>query len=98
MTKNILILIVVASLVLFLWDRGVLMSRIQKIDWLNANVSNGSGNWVKMTDDELTQVYKPFALIKKGAKPDASEWLKVLDILKKYQINDALMISSIKNG
>lgn len=78
----IFVLLVVALIVL----RKKAISRIEIIDFMNAQVGHGKGIWVKLADDELRQVYKGFALVKQGVKPNDSEWLKIQDIFKKYNI------------
>lgn len=80
---TIVLLIVLAVVIL----RKKEVSRVEMIDYLNAEVGNSNGKWVAMQDDELRQVYKVFKLIKQSVKPTESEYLKATDILKKYNIS-----------
>lgn len=81
-TVVIIVLIIVALIVL----RKKAVSRVEIIDFMNAQVGNSNGKWTAMSDPELRQVYSSFALIKQGVKPSDSEFLKTQDILKKYSI------------
>ncbi len=85
--KNYLVVIVVLVIVALVVLRKKAISRIEIIDFMNAQVGNSNGKWVGMTDPELRQVYSSFALIKQGVKPTDSEFLKTQDILKKYSIS-----------
>ena len=82
--KEVLILIAILLVCIALKSR---QNRIDKIDFLNNNVGNVNGAWIEMSNDELNQVYKVFALIKQGVKPNDSEYLLALDTLKKYNIS-----------
>lgn len=86
-----LIITLVAVVVLFFLLRKKEMTRIEKIDWLNANVANNDGVWTKLTDDELKTVYKPFALVKQNVKPDEGEYLQALEVLRKYGAENLIL-------
>lgn len=89
MNKSFIITVVLAVAFLWIISRHK-KGRIEMIDWLNINVS-GNGEWVKMTDEELRTVYKPFAMIKNSALPNQSEYLKAVNVLDKYGIKNSLI-------
>lgn len=90
--KNIVYILIALAIILFVIKRGRQTSRIDMIDFLNANVSNVDGKWTQMSNDELASVYKVMALIKQSIKPTEQAYITAMDTLKKYNIaNNSLV-------
>lgn len=90
--KNIVYILLVFAVILFVIKRGREKSRIEMIDYLNANVSNVSGKWTQMSNDELASVYKVMALVKQSIRPTEQAYINAMDVLKKYGIaNNSLV-------
>lgn len=86
MNKNIFILLIIIAIGVYLWKKSRDRSRIDMIDFLNANVSNAGGKWVAMDNDELGSVYKVFALVKQGVRPNETDYNNAMNTIKKYDI------------
>lgn len=85
--KHYVITIVLLLALMFILLRKKEISRIEMIDYLNAEVGNVNGVWVNMSDEDIRQVYKVFKLIKQGVKPSQSDYLKAHDLAVKYKIS-----------